>query len=140
MIIVDTSIAVQWFVAEPDAPAAELLLGRDDLAAPDIVLIETANVLRKKLRDGQIKLEQATASLGFLKASIPQLVPFTELLDRAFEMATELGHPVYDCTFLACAERVKGVLATRDTRLVNRASPRYGTLLRLFTPEWAKSI
>jgi predicted nucleic acid-binding protein len=140
VIIVDTSIAVQWFVAEPDAPAAELLLPREDLVAPDILLLETANVLRKKLRDGDIMQEQAIGSFAFLRASFRQLVPFGELLERAFSMAVEVGHPVYDCVFLACAESTNGVLVTRDAKFVDRASGKYPGVLRLFSPEWAKSL
>lgn len=113
MIVVDTSVAIQWFTSEPDSPIAELLLGRDDLVAPDILLIETANVLRKKLRNGHIQQEQAVAAIAFLKARMSKLVPFDELLGRAFEMAVQVGHPVYDCMFLACAERLDGIVATR---------------------------
>jgi len=141
IVVVDTSVVVQWFAPERGTPIAELLLGRDDLAAPDILLVETANVLRKKLRDGQIQHEQAVAAIAFLKARMSQLVPFDELLARAFEIAVQVGHPIYDCMFLACAEKLDGVVATRDAPLVSRASAAgFSHIVRLLTAEWAGEL
>lgn len=38
---------------------------------------------------------------------------------RALEIALELRHTVYDCLYLACAERIGGVLITADVELVS---------------------
>ena len=47
-------------------------------------------------------------------------------------MALELGHPVYDCFYLALAERRRTQLVTADSRLLTRlkGSP----FLRLMQP------
>lgn len=50
MIAVDSSIALQWVLPESGTAAAVGLLGRPDLVAPDILLVESANVLAKKVR------------------------------------------------------------------------------------------
>jgi len=141
VIVVDTSVAVQWLVPEEDTGLAEVLLGRKDLAAPDLLLVETANVLRKKLRAGQIVAEQATEGFEFLKANIETFIPFEGLLIRAFGMAAEIGHPVYDCMFLACAENLEGVVATRDAPLIGRAGKAgYGALVRVLDHDWSKEL
>jgi predicted nucleic acid-binding protein len=40
------------------------------------------------------------------------------LIERAIVMAIDLHHPVYDCLYLACAERAGARLATADRRLI----------------------
>ncbi|HEX5078011.1 MAG TPA: type II toxin-antitoxin system VapC family toxin, partial [Geminicoccaceae bacterium] len=61
-------------------------------------------------------------------AHVPEAVPrmFTELWPtvwlarRAFEIAAELRHPVYDCFYLALAESQEGIFVTADRRLIAR--------------------
>lgn len=59
---------------------------------------------------------------GFLKA-LPQwfesLVPSGRLNEAAFEMACLLGHPVYDCQYLALAEDRETRLVTADLAFVD---------------------
>jgi predicted nucleic acid-binding protein len=53
------------------------------------------------------------------------------LASRAFEIAAELRHPVYDCFYLALAEREEASLVTADRRLIGRlAGSRWQTLCR----------
>jgi len=46
------------------------------------------------------------------------LVPVEDLRNRALELAIELDHPIYDCFYLALAERERCPLVTADKRLV----------------------
>jgi predicted nucleic acid-binding protein len=130
VIVVDTSVALQWLLLGADDQQAEALIAQDDLVAPDIILLEAANVLSKKVRLKQIELAQASEGLRFLRANIPTLVPCDTLVDRAFEISLEISHPAYDCMFLACAERLESKLVTRDALFQKRVSERgYGHLL-----------
>jgi predicted nucleic acid-binding protein len=48
--VIDASVAVKWFVVEPDSPSAHQLLeahawGSTTLVAPDLIVYEVANVL-----------------------------------------------------------------------------------------------
>lgn len=132
MIVVDTSVAIPWLVAEDGAEFSEELLGRPDLAAPDILLLETANVLRKKLLAREIAEGQLLEGIEFVRSTVERLVPTIELVRRGAEIAVAASHPVYDCVFLACAERVGGVVATRDHVFVNRAqTAQFGHLVQL---------
>jgi predicted nucleic acid-binding protein len=47
------------------------------------------------------------------------------LLPRAMGLARRLGHPVYDCVYLALAEREDARFVTADQRLLRRASARH---------------
>lgn len=136
MIVVDTSVVVQWIAPEDAERRAEVLLGRDDLAAPEVLLVETANVLRKKVRDRDVTREQAFEGMELVEANVKTLVPTSLLLSRAMQLAFEMNHPVYDCLFVACAETTGSKLLTRDEALVRRAA-RHGlaALLTLFPGE-----
>lgn len=114
MIVVDTSLALQWVLDEPDGSRAEALLRGQSLAAPDVLFVEAANVLGKKIRKAQIELKQGLAGIDFIKRYVPKIVPSAGLVERGMELSVELNHPVYDCIFLACAEQLGATLATRD--------------------------
>jgi predicted nucleic acid-binding protein len=48
--VIDASVAIKWFVDEPDAPLAVTLrdahiAGENALATPDLLVYEVANVL-----------------------------------------------------------------------------------------------
>jgi len=111
--IVDASVAVKWLVQEIDSQAAQRLLDSDEkLVAPDFVLVETANVLWKKTQRRELKAEQAVAGIRALPTYFEQLMPSAPLLPRALAIAIEVGHPVYDCLYLACAELLEVRLVT----------------------------
>jgi len=137
VIVVDTSVVVQWVAPEDAERRAEVLLGRDDLAAPDVLLVETANVLRKKARDGDVTRDQAFEGMELVEANVKTLVPTSTLLLRAMQLAFEMNHPVYDCLFLACAEMTGTVVLTRDRRLAQRAADHgHAGLVSLFPDEF----
>ncbi|PYM60662.1 MAG: PIN domain nuclease [Candidatus Rokuibacteriota bacterium] len=125
-VVVDASVAVQWFANEPGAAAAARLLERDDvLVAPDLMTVEAANAWRKKTRRLEMSradLEQAVASLLALDI---EWVPTRGLAMLAARQALEIGHPVYDCLYLALAGQRSARLATVDDRL-RRLAARVG--------------
>jgi predicted nucleic acid-binding protein len=54
------------------------------------------------------------------------VVPMSPLSPRASKMSFQLDHPIYDCVYLALAERESAVFATADVKLAN-AGRRLGT-------------
>lgn len=129
-LVVDSSVVLKWYVAEPESERASRLIGRA-LLAPDLVVAEVANALWKKVQRGEIGKEQTSAVLPHLSGAV-LLVPFVGLADRALEIALELRHPVYDCFFLALCEEAAAEMVTADGRLVERCrGTRFGERLRL---------
>lgn len=124
IVVVDTSIALQWVLPEAETARAEMLLTGHELVAPDVLLVEAANVLAKKVRAGQIPVIQATESIEFLTANVRRLVPVPALITRALEISIAISHPVYDCMYLACAERLGARVATRDAPFAKRVIER----------------
>ena len=113
---------MQWIAEEDTSSLSETLLTRADLVAPDLLLIEVANALRRKVYVGDISIDHAKAGLQFIREKVRLERTSAEILDRALELAELMYHPVYDCIYLAMAERSKTILVTYDQELQERAS------------------
>ncbi len=121
MIIVDASVAVQWIAEEDTSALSDTLLERFDLTAPELLVIEVANALRRKVFVGDISMEQAKAGLRFIREKVATVDVTNEVLDRSLELAQAMYHPIYDCIYLALAEQQRGRLVTYDQELIDRA-------------------
>jgi len=116
--VVDASVAVQWFAREPGSEAsATLVEGKQPLVAPDIMPLEVANALWKKVRHGDVPAGDLQPAVTRILASDITLVPTLALLERAVRLAVEISHPVYDCVYLVLAEERGAPLASIDERL-----------------------
>ena len=121
MIVVDSSTALKWLLPEDGAQEAEAILGQD-LVAPDVIFVEVANVLGKKVRAEELSLSQAASALDLLAEIVGRIESTRPLLRHALELSAALSHPVYDCLFLACALSLNASLATHDDQFRRRAS------------------
>jgi predicted nucleic acid-binding protein len=121
MLVVDCSVAVKWFLEEPgDREALALLRSDERLAAPELIIAEIVNVLWKRVSTGAIELSQAADVPEAIPRTFTELWPLAPLAPRAFEIATELRHPAYDCFYLALAEAKDARLVTADRRFTER--------------------
>jgi predicted nucleic acid-binding protein len=120
-LVVDASVALKWFVLEAGSEAALRLVGRGErLVAPNLLVAEVCNATWKRVRRGDAKPEQLADAAETLPRAIDAFVPDAPLARRAAAIALELGHPVYDCFYLALAEREDARVVTADRRLVER--------------------
>lgn len=113
-LIVDASVAVK---EAGSAPARDLVCNGPRLFAPDLILLEIGNALRKKLARGLIGLTQAAAGISAVERAFTGLTGTRTLSDAAVKLAFELNHPVYDCVYLALASREDFPLVTADRKL-----------------------
>ncbi len=121
MIVVDASVAMKWFVEEVlHAEARNIFKYRQDIQAPDFIMIEIANVAWKKAARDEIERDQALHIIRLAADSIPSLIPAIEILERAAELAFAFHHPVYDCLYLACLIDQSDILVTGDKRFFNK--------------------
>lgn len=120
MIVVDTSVAVKWFISEEDAPDALALLSRA-IVAPDLLQAELGHVLTKKVQRGEMVDEHARGSFSDLRALL-SLLPAPPFAQAAFELSMELRHSIYDCYFLALAIDRGLMLVTADHRFVRKVA------------------
>ena len=124
--VVDASVAVKWYFPELGwERAAALLAARleDDreLIAPDLIVLEVANVLRKKIKLSHCDRDAAFDILALWASDRPELVSSVELATRALELSLLLDHPVYDCIYIATAMEQDARLVTADARLARAA-------------------
>lgn len=118
MIVVDASIAAKWTFREEDSDRALAIAQRDEvLAAPSIIVAELSSVAWKRVRRGQWERSDASASVSIALGLLDVVVPAEALWEQALELAMETDHPVYDCFYLALAEREKAPLASADSRM-----------------------
>ncbi|QNT70449.1 type II toxin-antitoxin system VapC family toxin [Defluviicoccus vanus] len=120
-LVVDASVALKWFLPEPDSLAAEAVLRRaDDLIAPTLLVAEVCNAAWKRFRRGETTerhLDWIADRIGRMGLA---LVPDLALAVPATTIARRLDHPVYDCLYLALAEARRATLVTADRRLYTR--------------------
>lgn len=117
--VVDASVAIKWFVDEARSGEARAVLASgQSIIAPDLIIAETCNTAWKKVRRGEISLEQAEAMVGALPLSFDRIVPSAPLSARAMELAQKFDHPAYDCFYVALAESESAILVTDDDKLI----------------------
>ena len=120
--VVDASVALKWVVAEPDSSAADALLERYALAAPELLLVECVNALWLRLRRGELALGDAVAAMRRLQAVPLDLASDAGLAPQALSLSAELDHPAYDCMYLALALEHAAVVVTADRRFAGVAA------------------
>lgn len=114
-IVIDASVALKWVLDEPGSDKARLL-AEQALIAPSIWIAEAANSLWRRCRIGDITANDARVRLNELRTAPILPVDFEPLIDEALGLALEMGHPVYDCIYLALALRHDTEVVTADRR------------------------
>lgn len=118
MIIVDASVAIKWVVPE-DGTSEALALQSQELAAPAIWIVECANVLWRHVRVGEMSNVEAAEWLMRLRNANVSEISLDSLLSEAFILSNQIGHPVYDCLYLAAAIRHDTFVITADRRFAS---------------------
>jgi predicted nucleic acid-binding protein len=122
VVVIDASVAVKWYVAEARRnEARNVLATAAEMIAPDIILTEVANALRRKVTEGTVTMEQALNALDDLPGSFSRLVHAEQTLRAAFDLALCLDHPLPDCVYLACAVLNGASLVTDDRKFLEKA-------------------
>lgn len=122
--VVDASIAVKWLVAEPHSEeSATLLDSGATLLVPDLFFAEATSALAAKHRHGEMNREELAEAVDLLRAA-PVVTPLStrQLAASSARLAIDLGHPVYDCFYLALAIHEDYPVVTADTRFFEKVS------------------
>ncbi len=129
-VVVDASVAALWVLPQEGSDRATALKTEPRLIAPTLVASEIGSALWKAVRRGDATRDDALAALQRSLLPFHELVPDTDLRGRALELAIELDHPIYDCFYLALAERERCPLITADARLIAAAKKMKGIEVR----------
>ena len=118
--VLDASLVVKVLVPEPGDAGEAIAFMREPAAAPDLLIAECVNALRKKVLAGELSVERAMLAASLLQTSGIVLEPTQPLAKRALELSLRLSQPSDDCIYLALAEKLGAVLVTADRKLVER--------------------
>jgi predicted nucleic acid-binding protein len=134
---IDCSVVFKWFVAEDDTDKAlrlrdNFLASLVELIAPDLFPTEIANAFLVGERRGRILVGQGAQFLADVLPLLPQLHPaLPDLLPRAYAIAEQTGNSVYDCLYVALAERESCELITADDKLVRNLQIQFPFIIPL---------
>jgi len=93
-----------------------------DCIAPDILPAEIASAFLRAVRRGRLTFSEAIEAVRELVATPVRLYPSSALLERALQIAHTYQQGLFDCLYVALAEREGVELWTGDERLVNALS------------------
>ncbi|MGF1668626.1 MAG: type II toxin-antitoxin system VapC family toxin [Acidimicrobiia bacterium] len=120
--VVDASLVVAFLVDDgPDGAWAAEALGGGSLAAPHLLPVEVAGMLRRAALTGAIPDTVATLAHADL-LDIPMILyPYEPLAHRIWSLRANVTG--YDAWYVALAEALDAPLATLDLRLAGAAGP-----------------
>ncbi len=104
--LIDTGLTGQW---------AESVLVSDALAAPHLMLVEVANILRRSTVAGEVSSDVASLAHAELVARRIELFPYAPLASRVWELRSNVT--AYDGWYVALAEALSAPLITLDHKL-----------------------
>lgn len=121
-LIVDASVVAKWLFREIDSEKAERVLdgwaaGSLTLYAPEILPLEVASAVLKRVVRESLPEKQALELFGRFFRYCPQLVPLLGLAEPALSLAIRQRQWVYDCLYVTLSEELGCDFLTADERL-----------------------
>lgn len=123
MLIVDASVLFEVVADTPAADGLRERLAADiDQAAPHLVDAEVLSVIQTRHRLGGLDGTAAAQAVDDLRTWPGERWSHRSLLDRAWEMRSNLRG--YDALYVALAEALDATLLTLDQRIANAPGTR----------------
>ena len=120
--VVDASVLVAALTdIGPDGLWAEPVISQDTLIAPELVLAEASNILRRLEQAGEISRADANEAHNDLLRLDVELFPFAPFAQRIWALRHNLT--AYDAWYVALAEALNCPFATLDGRLTRATGP-----------------
>jgi predicted nucleic acid-binding protein len=120
-LVIDASVAAQWVLKQEHSARANALRDQEGLIAPALIAAEIGNAIWKSVRWGNVSPAEAASAINAALLPFDALVADETLCARALALAIELRHPIYDCFYLALAEREGAPLVTADEAMIAAA-------------------
>jgi predicted nucleic acid-binding protein len=122
-LVVDASAVVAALVDDgPDGRWAETVIASEPLAAPRLMPVEAANLLRRAALRGHLSQDAAAMAHADLSTLRVELFAYEPFAQRAWQLRDNVTS--YDAWYVALAESLGAALATLDEKLAHAAGPR----------------
>jgi len=123
-VVVDSSVAIKWFVVELYSTEARRILddyraGTLTLLAPDLINAEIGNIVWKKHRFQGLAVADEKQIIGEFRKLKLELISSATLLDEAYRLAVAHQRTVYDALYIALGVREHCLFVTADEKLYN---------------------
>ncbi len=113
--VVDTSALLDVFLARDTAPALRRAVVTGRCAAPELIDLESASVLRRMVLRGGLPPGEGGETLRDIRDAPIARVPHRGLVGRIWELRDNVTP--YDAAYLALAELLDVPLLTSDAKL-----------------------
>lgn len=131
MIVVDASALAPALADDGQGGyQARARLAGEQLAAPELVVLEVASIIRRAHRAKHLDQRRAEQALGDLVVLPLRLAPHRQLLERAWALRDNAT--AYDAAYLALAELLDAPLITTDRSLAR--VPGISCAIEVLTP------
>jgi predicted nucleic acid-binding protein len=119
-LVLDTSVVLKWYLQHETYAEQALLLrqayldGRSNMIAPDLLLVEFANILRYQLEMTTDEIKdtvQGLLDMGFEWVKLEK-----SIIDGAVEIAREFNLTIYDALFVSLAKNCQARFITADEK------------------------
>lgn len=122
-VVVDASAVVAALVDDgSDGEWAASELTREGLAAPHLMPVEAANILRRAVLAGDLSADTAALAHDDLVQLRVEFFAYEPHADRVWELRDNLT--AYDAWYVALAEALGAPLVTLDRRVARAPGPR----------------
>ena len=121
--VVDASVVIKWYVPESNYEAARAMWTAETaLTAPDLLFAETANILWKLVRRGEMTASRAIDIIEEVAAAPFITISNQSLAQDALDLSIATGITAYDATYVALAIRLDKILITADEKLMRKVA------------------
>jgi predicted nucleic acid-binding protein len=123
LIVTDASFLVIAIADDgSDGGRARTRLTGEELAAPHLIDVEVASVLRRSVQTGHVTKQRAGQAMQDLADLAIERVAHTTLLPRVWELRD--NYTPYDACYVALAELFRAPLLTYDARMAGGSGAR----------------
>lgn len=126
--VIDASVLVELFARDELQYDLRRRVLTGAAAAPELIDVESANVLRKMVLRKEIPTPEAHEALGNIRDSPVVRVSHRPLLERVWQLRENLT--CYDASYVALAEQLGVPLLTCDGRLAKTRG--HGATIEVF--------
>ena len=122
-VVIDAGVALAALLDDDEHTAwAREVMSEGNLAAPELLSVEVAHLLRKSVSQGVLTAHEGRGALADLLDVVDDFYPHGPFVPRIWELQSNVTS--YDSAYVALAEALGAPLATLDRKLSRALGPR----------------